>query len=68
MKESEHVRRSPVKGLVIELRRMDTTLTKVELLAHLARGHSQVPIQNPSRLSKQTILDLHRLIHWGIDR
>jgi hypothetical protein len=56
-------------GIVMDLKRMDTALTKAELIFHLEVEHSQAFQKGLQKsLTKQTLIDLHRLIHLGIGR
>ncbi len=55
------------KGTVIQFSRLDTAASKAELIAHIQSDHSQVPPIS-KRVTKDTLITLHRLIHFGIGR
>lgn len=56
------------KGIVIQLKRIDTALTKAELINHLQMEHSQLPQEGMQQQTKETLLSLHRIVHWGTGR
>jgi len=55
------------KGTVIQFSRLDTATSRADLLAHMESDHSQVPPFS-KRITKNDLIALHRLIHFGIGR